>query len=62
MFIGVWLLVLTVVHNLTLIITRTIFLVLGEGPTVDINNSVGAAEQSTNFSKAEQILLGFALQ
>ena len=26
---------------------------LGEGPTVDFNNSVGAAEQSTNFSKAK---------
>ena len=35
------------------IIARIIFLVLGEGPTDDINGSVGAAEQkfSVNFSK-----------
>ena len=37
---------------------------LGEGPTDDINGSIGAGEKnfSINFGKADKILLEFALQ
>ena len=39
------------------------FLVLGEGPTDNFNNSVGTPEKkfSTNVTKIKTVLLGFAL-
>ena len=51
-------LVMVRVHDLMLIIPKLIFLVLGAGPTYDINGSVVAAEQkySTSFSKARTTL------
>ena len=42
-----------IMHHLILIIEKNNFIVLGEGPTFDIDNSNGAAEKnSINFSKA----------
>ena len=44
---------LIIVHHIVLTIARTIFLVLGEGPTFGINASFGSAKKtfSINFSR-----------
>ena len=46
---------LITVHHLILIITKMILQFLGEGPTHEINGSIGAADKkySINFSKAK---------
>ena len=44
-----------IVHHLILTIVRIIFLELGEGPTHNIDDSVGTADKkfSINFTKAK---------
>ena len=46
---------LIIAHHLIIIIEKNKFLVLGEGPTQDINDSTGAAENKLVLTLKKQI-------